>query len=99
MLRYEIANNFPARLAVVGEFFMRVDYVFAFPLGSDMRKQVNRVILSYIETDEWRIYCANIWEATSRYLPLHVYVFACSSLPSHCAEMFAGLLPGDVNLV
>jgi hypothetical protein len=33
---------------------MRVDYVFAFPLGSDMRKQANRVILSYIETDEWR---------------------------------------------
>jgi ABC-type amino acid transport substrate-binding protein len=54
VLRYEIANNFPARLAVVGESFMRVDYVFAFPLGSDMRKQVNRVILSYIETDEWR---------------------------------------------
>ena len=54
VLRYEIANNFPGRLAVVGEPFMRVDYVFAFPLGSEMRKQVNRVILSYIETDEWR---------------------------------------------
>jgi ABC-type amino acid transport substrate-binding protein len=54
VLRYEIANNFPASLAVVGESFMRVDYVFAFPLGSEMRKQVNRVILSYIETDEWR---------------------------------------------
>jgi ABC-type amino acid transport substrate-binding protein len=54
VLRYEIAHNFPGRLAVVGEPFMHVDYVFAFPLGSDIRKQVNRAILSHIETDEWR---------------------------------------------
>jgi hypothetical protein len=33
---------------------MRVDYVFAFPLGSSIRKQVNRSILSYVETDGWR---------------------------------------------
>ena len=54
VLRYEIAHNFPGSLAVVGEPFLRVDYVFALPLGSAIRKQVNRVILSYIETDEWR---------------------------------------------
>ena len=50
----KLPHNFPGRLAVVGEPFMRVDYVFALPLGSAIRKQVNRVILSYIETDEWR---------------------------------------------
>lgn len=54
VLRYEIAHNFPGSLAVVGEPFLRVDYVFALPLGSAIRKQINRVILSYIETDEWR---------------------------------------------
>ncbi|HYP69155.1 MAG TPA: transporter substrate-binding domain-containing protein [Thiobacillaceae bacterium] len=54
VLRYEIANNFPGRLAVVGAPFLRADYVFAFPLGSAIRKQVNRSILSYIETNEWR---------------------------------------------
>jgi ABC-type amino acid transport substrate-binding protein len=54
VLRYEIANNFSGRLAVVGAPFLRADYVFAFPLGSAIRKQVNRSILSYIETNEWR---------------------------------------------
>lgn len=54
VLRYEIAHNFPGSLAVVGEPFLRIDYVFALPLGSPIRKQVNRGILSYIETDEWR---------------------------------------------
>jgi polar amino acid transport system substrate-binding protein len=54
VLRYEIANNFSGRLAVVGAPFLRADYVFAFALGSAIRKQVNRSILSYIETNEWR---------------------------------------------
>lgn len=54
VLRYEIAGSFPGRLAVVGEPFMRIDYVFAFPMNSEIRKQVNRVILSYIETDDWK---------------------------------------------
>ena len=60
VLRYEIAHNFPGRLAVVGEPFLRVDYVFALPLDSAIRKQVNRVILSFIETDEWRAIIASI---------------------------------------
>jgi polar amino acid transport system substrate-binding protein len=54
VLRYEVANTFPGRLAIVGAPFMRVDYVFAFPLGSPIRKQVNRSILSFVETDGWR---------------------------------------------
>jgi ABC-type amino acid transport substrate-binding protein len=54
VLRYEVANTFPGRLLIVGAPFMRVDYVFAFPLGSPIRKQVNRSILSYVETDGWR---------------------------------------------
>lgn len=54
VLRYEIANTFAGRLAVVGSPFLRADYVFAFPPGSAIRKQVNYSILSYIETDGWR---------------------------------------------
>lgn len=54
VLRYAVASAFPGRLAIVGAPFTRVDYVFAFPLGSPIRKQVNRSILSYVETDEWR---------------------------------------------
>jgi hypothetical protein len=46
----KIANNFPGRLAVVSAPFLRADYVFAFPLGSAIRKQVNRSILSYIDS-------------------------------------------------
>ena len=34
--------DFPGRLAVVGAPFLRADFVFAFPLGSAVRKQVNR---------------------------------------------------------
>lgn len=54
ILRYEIANNFSGRLAFVGTPFLRVDYVFAFPLGSAIRKRVNESLLLYIDTDEWR---------------------------------------------
>lgn len=54
VLRYEVERAFSGRLAIVGEPFTRVDYVFAFPLGSPLRKQANRSILSYIETDDWR---------------------------------------------
>jgi polar amino acid transport system substrate-binding protein len=54
VLRYEIANRFPGRLAIVGTPFLRVDYVFAFPLGAEIRKRVNQSLLLYIDTDEWR---------------------------------------------
>lgn len=54
VLRYEITHTFPDRLTVAGQPFMRIDYVFALPPDSAIRKQVNRVILSFIETDEWR---------------------------------------------
>ncbi len=54
VIRYEIANNFPARLTMVGTSFLRVDYVVALPLGSTLRKPVNGVILSLLETDEWQ---------------------------------------------
>ena len=54
ILRYQIANTFAERLHVIGVPFSRADYVFAFPNGSPMRKQVNRTILSHLETDDWR---------------------------------------------
>ena len=53
VLRYEIANAFAGRLGVVAAPLTRADYVFAFPNGSPIRKQVNRAILSYLETDSW----------------------------------------------
>lgn len=53
ILRYEIANNFPGSLTVVGTPFLRLDYVFAFPPGSPLRKPVNQSLLSFINTDEW----------------------------------------------
>lgn len=54
VLRYEIAHAFPSRLTVVGSPFMHLDYVIALPLDSPIRKQVNREILSYIDSDEWQ---------------------------------------------
>lgn len=54
VLRYEVANNFPGRLAIVGTSFLRLDYVFAFPSGSPLRKPVNRSLLSFIDSDEWQ---------------------------------------------
>lgn len=54
VLRYEIAHAFPDSLALVGKPFLRVDYVFALPPNSPIRKQINRVILAFLETEEWR---------------------------------------------
>src|SRR3954452_18489807 len=54
VLRYQIANTFAERLHVIGVPFSRADYVFAFPNGSPMRKQVTRAVLSHLETDAWR---------------------------------------------
>jgi polar amino acid transport system substrate-binding protein len=54
ILRYQIAKMFAERLHVIGLPFSRADYVFAFPNGSPIRKQVNRAILSHLETDAWR---------------------------------------------
>lgn len=54
VLRYEIANRFPGRLTIVGTPFLRADYVFALPLETPIRKQVNHSLLEYIETNEWR---------------------------------------------
>lgn len=53
VLRHEIANAFAGRLGVIVAPLTRADYVFAFPNGSPIRKQVNRVILSYLDTDSW----------------------------------------------
>lgn len=54
ILRYEIATAYAGRLTVVGPPFLRIDYVFALPLGSPMRKEINESILSFIETEDWR---------------------------------------------
>jgi ABC-type amino acid transport substrate-binding protein len=54
VLRYEIANSYPARLAVVGTPFLRGDYVFALPANSEIRKAINQSLLAYIDTNEWQ---------------------------------------------
>lgn len=54
VLRYEIVHTFPDSLALVGKPFLRVDYVIALPPNSPIRKQINQVILSFLETEEWR---------------------------------------------
>jgi polar amino acid transport system substrate-binding protein len=53
VLRYEIANSYPARL-VVGTPFLRGDYVFALPPNSEIRKAINQSLLAYIDTNEWQ---------------------------------------------
>ena len=53
VLRYEIANTFAGRLNVIVAPLTRTDYVFAFPNGSPIRKQANRVILSHLQTNAW----------------------------------------------
>lgn len=54
VVRYEVAAAYAKSLTIVGAPSLRVDYVFAFPIGSPFRKQINHSILSYIDTDEWR---------------------------------------------
>jgi polar amino acid transport system substrate-binding protein len=54
VLRYEIANRFPGRLRLVGASFLRNDYVFALPPNSELRKAINRSLLSFMDTDEWQ---------------------------------------------
>jgi phosphate acetyltransferase len=39
VLRYEIANFYPARPAVVGTPFLRGDHVFALPANSEIRRR------------------------------------------------------------
>lgn len=54
ILRYEVANRFRGRLQVLGSSFMREDYAFALPLNSELRRNINESLLSYIDTEEWR---------------------------------------------
>lgn len=54
ILRYEAANRFQGRLEVIGSSFLRQDYVFAMPLNSSLRKDINESLLSYISTEEWQ---------------------------------------------
>ena len=54
VLRYEIAKDFPGSLVIVGTPFLRLDYVFAYPPGSPLRKPVNQSLLSFIDSDHWR---------------------------------------------
>lgn len=54
VLRYEIANRFPARLQLVGSSFLHEDYVFALPPHSELRKPINLSLLAFMDTNEWQ---------------------------------------------
>ena len=54
VLRYEIANSYPARLAVIGRPFLHGDYVFAMPPNAQIRKAINQSLLAYIDSNEWQ---------------------------------------------
>ena len=54
LLRYRVMNNHPGALQVLPAVFDRQDYAFALPQGSELREPINRAILEYLATDEWR---------------------------------------------
>lgn len=54
LLKYRVMKNHPGSLQVLPAIFDRQDYAFALPEGSTLREPVNRAILEYLATDEWR---------------------------------------------
>lgn len=54
ILQFVIKENFPERLSVLPDPFVRQDYAFALPNGSTLREPMNRAILSRISSGEWR---------------------------------------------
>jgi polar amino acid transport system substrate-binding protein len=54
ILRYLVAEHYPARLSVLPQILQRQDYGFAFPSGSPLREQVDRALLAIIQSPEWQ---------------------------------------------
>lgn len=54
LLNYRVINDYAGTLSVLPSTFDRQDYAFALPQGSDLREPINRAILQYLATDEWR---------------------------------------------
>lgn len=54
LLNYRVINDYAGTLNVLPSTFDRQDYAFALPQGSNLREPINRAILQYLATDEWR---------------------------------------------
>jgi ABC-type amino acid transport substrate-binding protein len=54
ILRYLVAEHYPASLSVLPQILQRQDYGFAFPSGSPLREQVDRALLEIIQSPEWK---------------------------------------------
>ncbi len=53
ILRYRSITDFAGRVEVLPVTFERQDYAIALPLGSDLRKPLNRVLLDIVSAPAW----------------------------------------------
>jgi ABC-type amino acid transport substrate-binding protein len=54
ILKYLVNKDFRGRLQVLPQTFARQYYGIALPSGSDLREPLNRSLLRYIQTEDWR---------------------------------------------
>lgn len=54
IIRYETDQNFRNEVRVLSQTFNDQYYGIALPLGSEYRNQMNRILLDYIASPEWR---------------------------------------------
>jgi ABC-type amino acid transport substrate-binding protein len=54
ILRYLVHKEFPGRLDVLPQTFVRQDYGIALPEGSPLREPMNRVLLQKIQDEAWQ---------------------------------------------
>ncbi len=55
ILRYLVNTHFRGELQVLPGTFSRQDYGIALPAGSELRERVNRDLLEYIHSENWRV--------------------------------------------
>ncbi len=53
IIRYYVQRDFKNRVQVLPRTFFEQYYGIALPPGSDHRNELNRIILDYLQTDEW----------------------------------------------
>lgn len=53
ILKYLALNSFEGQISVLPVTFERQDYAIALPLGSPLRKEINRSILERLSSEDW----------------------------------------------
>ena len=53
ILRYLIQQEYPSRLITLADTFKRQDYALALNEGSELREEINRVLLERIQSEAW----------------------------------------------